>query len=1505
MSNAKLRSIERAKARYAANHPPEKLQAIRDAYSEDKHDRTLAALAEYGRASSEAKELQAKLDLADRAEQKGYSRGLLTSEQRARIEKSLTAARGRAEEAFKQHVQGLTDEEANSFIQGIEKPAYKQIGQALQLHKLLRDDPIVKVLKQALDEDISEKGLSELTKVRLREILGDQNIGNRLSRGASGQRTRIYDMLGRVESDQPSLKLLKFLPDMDRARQIEASLKSKLDTEVDPSKRAQLQDSLFAAQERVRKFQDIHDKVEGARKFAAEMAANETDPKKRAFYERLSARNETQLSERAEAQQRLSRLQAQYAKETDIYQKAKLSRSIQKLEQAIPSLPDTVEAPKGEYKLNPILVKPKYKGKPMLSKSEFFNADLPGQFHEISLDNLAAILGKEKLRSKTGELTPEQKSLLRNAASAEERRNYRAQFVRDRVQQLRDDAITSVRKQVELVKKIKEIRGIPPDHLTPLETKLADLSDQIRRGDTVAKAPAGLLDAAHPQPQKPPQTPVQSMPESSQAEKAVTPTLTPAEAATHERVKGLEKTISKADPEVAKSFDTLRKAAEEIGKNRADKYLLYENSLRALQIGIEKGDPWAMFNAMDSAKRPSEIGTLGPSRRNLSPDQIKDSYRVYAHLMLQRYEGMTDLAQARLRDRINDGILARAVKESGDQNVKDRFLVLVDKVGTNDPVQAMGNALINGQKISPKEAAQGLMRNRLGEMKLDKIRLRKTVEDAAARWDKAHVADSVDFIDAMEKGDLSKFSPEDQALGKTLRDLLDDRRNKLQALGKDFLKTYIQDYFPHLWSNVGKASKLATSALARRPLAGEAGFLKGREYDTFKEGLAAGLQPATWNPVKMALLRIDQIDKFLAAHKMADDFKKNGFVKFVRIGGEVPVGWVEMNDKIFRAEKLNPKSGALMSFGKYYAPKEVATAFNNHLSPGLHGNAAYDIIRNAGNAVNQANLLGGVFHLIESGFNTTVSDLALSLKAGFDGQFKTAAKSLARMPVSVVDAYFNSGKKMMAEAMSPGKYAEYARSVDYMKRAGGTLQIDPDYLNQSMEKFRTNLKTVLDPLSPTKNRALAGAKLPVNAVGTLLEKANWFVMEHFVPRMKAAVFHRMAQQIYEKMGNNPNEHLLNKEVDDAWDSVDNRLGELVYDNLFWNRAVKDMALVTFRSTGWNLGTAREIGGGAMDVGERIRRRVQGESGLSLMSHRTAYTIALTGSVMGIGAAMTYLSTGHGPQSATDYFYPPDGTYGPDGKPNRQYLKTYIHDVNSLLQHPLSTVTHKASPLWSQAYDVLWANADFYGREIRHPDDSPVQQDLSVLKYVGKSILPFVYQNITEENRRDATRTSKIEAALGILPAPRWAGQSKAESLAEELTARSLPQGPRDKDAFDRAQEIDALRNRYAHGHSSIEDIMKSADEGKIRYKDIEPIISQSRLTPLQRQVSSLSPRDALRVWDAATPDERDKLDQIMWKKFEKVYEDYGPDDVKSLERQFVDALVSKQQTRPPSSPGRQ
>ena len=49
----------------------------------------------------------------------------------------------------------------------------------------------------------------------------------------------------------------------------------------------------------------------------------------------------------------------------------------------------------------------------------------------------------------------------------------------------------------------------------------------------------------------------------------------------------------------------------------------------------------------------------------------------------------------------------------------------------------------------------------------------------------------------------------------------------------------------------------------------------------------------------------------------------------------------------------------------------------------------------------------------------------------------------------------------------------------------------------------------------------------------------------------------------------------------------------MYDNLFWNRWAKDIAMITARSVGWNWGTWRVIFGGAVDLGVQTARGAAG------------------------------------------------------------------------------------------------------------------------------------------------------------------------------------------------------------------------------------------------------------------------------------------------------------------------
>src|SRR6185312_5079823 len=94
----------------------------------------------------------------------------------------------------------------------------------------------------------------------------------------------------------------------------------------------------------------------------------------------------------------------------------------------------------------------------------------------------------------------------------------------------------------------------------------------------------------------------------------------------------------------------------------------------------------------------------------------------------------------------------------------------------------------------------------------------------------------------------------------------------------------------------------------------------------------------------------------------------------------------------------------------------------------------------------------------------------------------------------------------------------------------------------------------------------------VMAPWAAIEKVAEPLMKWWVPRLKMGVFAEMARYELQRLGPNASDIEIRRALARAWDSVDNRLGQLVYDNLFWHKATKDVAMASVRSVGWNVGT---------------------------------------------------------------------------------------------------------------------------------------------------------------------------------------------------------------------------------------------------------------------------------------------------------------------------------------------
>jgi hypothetical protein len=178
-----------------------------------------------------------------------------------------------------------------------------------------------------------------------------------------------------------------------------------------------------------------------------------------------------------------------------------------------------------------------------------------------------------------------------------------------------------------------------------------------------------------------------------------------------------------------------------------------------------------------------------------------------------------------------------------------------------------------------------------------------------------------------------------------------------------------------------------------------------------------------------------------------------------------------------------------------------------------------------------------------------------------------------------------------------------------------------------------------------------------------------------------------------------------------------------------------MLMASVRSVGWNLGTIRELGGGAVDTAKAIndalhKRPVE-------FTSRMAYTTSLPVLIGFTGGIMNYLMTGEPPQELTDYYFPRTGQLDEYGHPQRISLPSYMKDIAHVAYRSGEGVggyftkvrkmaESKANPAITLIADML-ENSDWRYGEIRNSDDPWMKQIIDTAEFGAKQTIPFIYR----------------------------------------------------------------------------------------------------------------------------------------------------------------------------------
>lgn len=628
---------------------------------------------------------------------------------------------------------------------------------------------------------------------------------------------------------------------------------------------------------------------------------------------------------------------------------------------------------------------------------------------------------------------------------------------------------------------------------------------------------------------------------------------------------------------------------------------------------------------------------------------------------------------------------------------------------------------------------------------------------------------------------------------------------KIQSLGRGYLANAIDDYLGRIYGNykewaAGQATQKTQAEMeqdaraagqAKRPLQGSGAFLKQRVFPTLRDAMDAGLQPVTHNTIDMQVLKLREMQKFYHGTLLADRMKDAGIARWVSAGSEgraADAGLVRLDDRVFQPRLQgtgNPAGFGRLEPGNWYAPEPAARLFNNYMSRGLAGQSViYDTFRGANNALNSLQLGLSGFHATFIALDTAISRVALGLQQIMQGRVgKGAANVLFGVtPASVVRSVAQGSKLRNAWLDPAGATPEWQRMAENLNLAGGRINMDQFYRTSSSGAFFHSWADIKNPSSVFHQAAQMfrdattpwekAAMTPLRIAARVIDTINEPLMGQMVPRAKLGVFSDLAKN-WEETHPNATPEERSAAMIKFWDSVDNRMGQLVYDNIFWNKVQKDLAFVATRSVGWNVGTVREIGGAFVDSGRVANDIAHGRA--PQLTTRMAYTMALP-MVTGLyGAILTYLATGQGPQQMLDYFFPPTGNQDPaTGQMQRRSIPGYIKDVIEYTKAPVQTVLNKTSPLL-ETLQELYHNRDYYGGIIHDPI-----RDTNVAAAYGDYLLnqtiPFSWRGWHKLDQQKAPMLDQALAFWGVQPAPQAiVNPERAEGFQEREDAHGYKQ----------------------------------------------------------------------------------------------------------------------------------
>lgn len=592
-----------------------------------------------------------------------------------------------------------------------------------------------------------------------------------------------------------------------------------------------------------------------------------------------------------------------------------------------------------------------------------------------------------------------------------------------------------------------------------------------------------------------------------------------------------------------------------------------------------------------------------------------------------------------------------------------------------------------------------------------------------------------------------------QPVADAVRKGYEDVQHELEETSSTDKLRFVEDYYSHQWKDPEAASKFFGGG---KPKEGSGSFTRKRSMPTIAEGIRSGLQPLSVDPIETTLRYVENARSFIATNRVFDEAKANGTVRYFKpargsgvtsigspLSGGPPEGWSAVNGRFQKAPD---------GVRQAYAPDGWARVYNNFISRGVQGEAG-DILnglQKTSNAITALELGLSGYHVATMANEAVVSGVARAVDELAAGRPLKSLKAIVEAPAAPFTSYRRGLQFERAYlGMSPSTLPEFEKIVQLgaeagMRAVGKGRMADEYRYAASGDYWRAWLRGSLRAELVSDVKGVRGVPSAAGAVlknvGRVMETVSAPLFQKYIPRLKNGAFYDTMKSWLEAHPGATHEEQVSQ-ARQIVDSIDNRFGEMVQDNIFWNRVLKQAAQLVARSYSWDMGTLREIGGGVKDIATAPGKG---------WTRRASYVIALPITYGAMSAAYQWLHTHKPPESIQDLLAPQTGGTV-NGKPERAILPGYMKDVFGWYFDPRSEAENKIATGPRLAGELL-SGKDWKGDPIADYDANLPTWLKQYLDHVITSLGPISIKQAVQ-GQKPGSALGAGETMLGVRPAP--------------------------------------------------------------------------------------------------------------------------------------------------------